>query len=55
MICLRSLVLMPSRSQLVLDSKVLTNSQRWPGPISSRFRLAILGLSGIRLMGSVAV
>ncbi len=55
MMCLSNLVLIPSKSQLVLDSKDLTTSHKWLGPNGSKLRLAIFGLSGIRLIGSVAV
>jgi hypothetical protein len=48
MMCLSSLVLIPSKSQLVLDSKDLTTSHKWLGPNGSKKRVAIFGLSGIR-------
>jgi hypothetical protein len=41
MMCLSNLVLIPSKSQLVLDSKDLTTSQRWLGPNGSKFRFNI--------------
>jgi hypothetical protein len=46
---------MPSRSQLTFVSNFLTRSHRKLGPMVKNSRSAVLGLTGIRSIGSITV
>ena len=53
--CFNSLILIPSRSQLLLDSNVFMSSQSKFGPTSVSTRFSRLGYSGIKSIGSTVV